>query len=261
MTDPHLATSVAPTPSVPYRGATDAATADWWAGQSLRIPSWGIPDWIVSVGLWLLFSLIGSVPLALAVAGTVGYSWALVVGVVLPWIGLAGWPWLVSRLRGNGMVADYGLRVRRADIGWGLLYGLASLVAAAVVGGITIQVFGEFESSAGDVANDMSDFPLALLIFALAVGFGAPIVEEICYRGLLMGGLLKRGRAKWVAVVLSAALFAGMHLEPIRFPLLFAVGLILGLARVHRNNTTTPIVAHMTNNIPGAIAIVLLAGS
>ena len=49
----------------------------------------------------------------------------------------------------------------------------------------------------------------------------------------------------------SAALFAAMHLEPIRFALLFAIGLILGAARIHRNNTSTAIVAHMTNNLPG----------
>ena len=39
---------------------------------------------------------------------------------------------------------------------------------------------------------------------------------------------------------------------------LFAIGLILGWARVHRNNTTTSIVAHMTNNMPGAIGILFL---
>ena len=36
------------------------------------------------------------------------------------------------------------------------------------------------------------------------------------------------------------------------------IGLILGLARVHRNNTSTAIVAHMVNNLPGAIGILFL---
>jgi membrane protease YdiL (CAAX protease family) len=66
--------------------------------------------------------------------------------------------------------------------------------------------------------------------------------------------------SRWLAVVITAALFAAMHLEPIRFALLFAIGLILGWARVHRNNTTTAIVAHMTNNLPGAVGILFLLG-
>ena len=130
-------------------------------------------------------------------------------------------------------------------------------LTAIIAAGLT-ALFGEFDSSAGEVARDLNDFPIARLLFALAVGFGAPIVEELCYRGLLMTSLLKRGMSRWLSVIVSAALFAAMHLEPVRFALLFAIGLILGWARVHRNNTTTSIVAHMTNNMPGAIGILFL---
>ena len=135
---------------------------------------------------------------------------------------------------------------------------VGALIAASIIAAGLTALFGEFDSSAGEVARDLNDFPIARLLFALAVGFGAPIVEELCYRGLLMTSLLKRGMSRWLSVIVSAALFAAMHLEPVRFALLFAIGLILGWARVHRNNTTTSIVAHMTNNMPGAIGILFL---
>ncbi len=244
----------------PYPGASDAAIAAWWQRIPVRKPSWGFPDFLIAVALWLIFSVVSGVPILMAQEGTAAFAWLLLVGVVLPWLGMGGWPWLVSRLRGNGIRLDFGLRVRWADVGWGLLYGFAALIAASMIAAGLTALFGEFDSSAGEVAANLNDFPVARFFFALAVGFGAPIVEELCYRGLLLTSLLKRGMSKWLAVVITAALFAAMHLEPIRFALLFAIGLILGWARIHRNNTTTAIVAHMTNNLPGAIGILFLLG-
>lgn len=249
-----------PPAQAPYPGAADAAIAAWWQGVPLKRPSWGVPDFFIAVGAWLVFSIVSGAPILLTQEGTAVYAWALLVGVILPWLGMGGWPWLVSRLRGNGIRLDFGLRVSRGDIGWGLLWGVAALVAASIIAAGLSAVFGEFDSSAGELATSLNDFPVARFLFALAVAFGAPIVEELCYRGLLMTSLLKRGMSKWLAVVVSAALFAAMHLEPIRFALLFAIGLILGAARIHRNNTSTAIVAHMTNNLPGAIGILFLVG-
>jgi membrane protease YdiL (CAAX protease family) len=242
----------------PYPGASDAAIAAWWQGVPLKRPGWGFPDYLIAVAAWLVFSVMAAIPIAFVTEGSAGYAWVLLLSVVVPWLGMAGYPWLICRLRGNGLRLDFGLRVRWADLGWGLVYGGAALVAAALVAAALSAVFGEFDSSAGELAKSLNDFPVQRLLFALAVGIGAPIVEEICYRGLLQTSLLKRGMSRWLSVVISAALFAAMHLEPIRFLLLFAIGLVLGAARVHRNNTTTCVIAHMTNNIPGAIGILFL---
>lgn len=244
----------------PYPGASDAAVEAWWQGVRLRKPSWGFPDFLIAVALWLIFSVVSGVPILMVEEGSAAFAWLLLVGVVLPWLGMGGWPWLVSRLRGNGIRLDFGLRVRWADVGWGLLFGVGALIAASIIAAGLTALFGEFDSSAGEVAANLDDFPVARFFFALAVGFGAPIVEELCYRGLLQTSLLKRGMSRWLSVVITAALFAAMHLEPIRFVLLFAIGLILGWARLHRNNTTTAIVAHMTNNLPGAVGILFLLG-
>lgn len=255
-----MTSQIAPATAVqsPYPGASDAAVAAWWQGVRIRRPSWGVPDFFIAVAAWLVFSVVSGIPILLTGEGTAVYAWMLLVGVVVPWFGMGGWPWLISRLRGNGVRLDFGLRVRWSDIGWGVLFGIGALVVASIIAVILTAIFGEFDSSAGEVATALNDFPMARFLFALAVAFGAPIVEELCYRGLLITSLLKRGMSRWLAVVISAALFAAMHLEPIRFALLFAIGLMLGWARVHRNNTTTSIVAHMINNLPGAIGILFL---
>ena len=245
-------------PQTPYPGASDAATEAWWQGVRLRKPGWGFPDYLIAAAAWLVFSVIAAIPIAFVTDGSAGYAWVLLFSVVLPWLGMGGYPWLISKLRGNGVVLDFGLRFRWSDVGWGVLYGGAALLAAAVIAAALSAIFGDFDSSAGELAKSLNDFPVQRLLFALAVGIGAPIVEELCYRGLLVTSLLKRGMSKWLSVMISAALFAAMHMEPIRFLLLFAIGLILGFARVHRNNTTTTIIAHMTNNLPGAIGILFL---
>ena len=255
MTNPAIVQSAA---SAPYPGASDAAISAWWQGVRIRRPSWGVPDFFLAVGAWLVFSVLSGVPILMSQEGTAVYARALLAGVILPWLGMGGWPWLVSRLRGNGIRLDFGLRFSWGDVGWGLLFGVGALVAASIIAAGLSALFGEFDSSAGELATSLNDFPAARFLFALAVAFGAPFIEELCYRGLLMTSLLKRGMSKWLAVVVSAALFAAMHLEPIRFALLFAIGLILGWARIHRNNTTTAVVAHMTNNLPGAIGILFL---
>lgn len=242
----------------PYPGASDAAIAAWWQGIPLKRPSWGFPDYLIAVAAWLVFSVVSAIPIAFVTDGSAAYAWILVVSVIVPWLGMGGYPWLISRLRGNGIVLDFGLRFSWKDVGWGVVYGGAALLAASIIAAVITALFGEFDSSAGELATSLNDFPLQRLLFAIAVGIGAPIIEELCYRGLLQTSLLKRGMSKWVSVVISAALFAAMHMEPVRFALLFAIGLLLGLARVHRNNTTTPIVAHMTNNMAGAIGILFL---
>lgn len=244
-----------PVPTSPYPGASDAAIEAWWRGVPLKKPSWGFPDYLIAVAAWLVFSVVSAIPIGFVTDPSAAYAWVLVVSVIFPWLGMGGYPWLISKLRGNGMRLDFGLRFSWTDVLWGVLYGGAALIVASIIAAALSAIFGEFDSSAGELATSLNDYPVQRLLFALAVGFGAPIVEELCYRGLLLTSLLKRDMSKWVAIVLSAALFAAMHMEPIRFVLLFAIGLILGYARVHRNNTTTPIVAHMVNNLPGAVGI------
>ena len=115
-----------------------------------------------------------------------------------------------------------------------------------------------FDSAAGELAGDMDSVP-ALIAFAVLVGVGAPIVEELAFRGLLFGSLVKRGMPIWFTILVSGGIFALFHFEPIRIPLLMSTGLVLAFARYQQRSLTVPIVAHMVNNIPAAIALVLMS--
>jgi membrane protease YdiL (CAAX protease family) len=55
----------------------------------------------------------------------------------------------------------------------------------------------------------------------------------------------------------SAFLFGAIHLEPVRFPLLFVIGLVLSYLRARTGRVGASVVAHAFNNL---IAVSSLLG-
>lgn len=246
----------APTPAVLFRGAPVTLVDAVAAGRPVVAARWGIPDFLITWALWLFFSVVG-VAMAVGLFGDTDLTSApgILLALSVPWIGLAGWPILVSLWKGNGPVVDYGLTNRWSDLGWGLVYGAAALLVAGLLAVLTQAVFGEFDSSVGKLADSM-DSPALLLVFGVLVAIGAPIAEELAFRGLLFTALAKRGLAPWLVIGISALAFSLFHFEPVRILLLLGTGIVLGLARYHRGSTTTSMVAHAVNNIPAVIALI-----
>ena len=135
--------------------------------------------------------------------------------------------------------------------------GLAVLVSGTVIGAITQHFTGPFTSTAGDALSSMADNRLMFVLLSLGVGVIAPIVEEVCFRGLLWGSLAKRGMNPWWATAISALIFALFHFEPVRLPLLFATGLILGFLRQRTGRLGAGMLAHMINNSAALLAFAL----
>lgn len=71
---------------------------------------------------------------------------------------------------------------------------------------------------------------------ALAVTIGAPIMEELAFRGMIYPGLRRLGAAserhgRWIAIVATGALFSAAHLSPSAALPLFAFGTFMCLVR------------------------------
>ncbi len=75
----------------------------------------------------------------------------------------------------------------------------------------------------------------------------APIVEELIFRGLILQGF-RRNYNAFVAVLMSALLFALFHLNPWQFPATFVLGLLLGWIVVRTNSIILSILGHSINN-------------
>lgn len=75
----------------------------------------------------------------------------------------------------------------------------------------------------------------------------APVVEELIFRGLILQGF-RRNYNGFVAVFMSALLFALFHLNPWQFPATFILGLLLGWIMLKTNSILLAILGHSINN-------------
>lgn len=89
----------------------------------------------------------------------------------------------------------------------------------------------------------------ALLALALAYGaIGAPLTEELLFRGLLLGVLRDR-LGVWPAVLLQGALFGVIHgTDPAAIVPLAALGVALGALRVRSDSLGPAVFTHAVNN-------------
>jgi CAAX protease family protein len=107
---------------------------------------------------------------------------------------------------------------------------------------------------------DTQSFPLeelfntrvaAIALSAFAVSF-APLMEEVVFRGLVFAVVEHSMGWRW-AVVISAALFAGLHVPEYwhawhHLMLIFVVGLVFSLARGLTGNLAPSVILHVGYN-------------
>ena len=179
-------------------------------------------------------------------------AWVVVISVVLPWVWLAGVPFVASWVRGPGWRRSYGWVTSWRSLWWGIGGGLATFAVILVAVFVTDLVTGhEATATAADVALGLADYPAQFFIFLLLIAFGAPFVEELAFRGLLWGAIVKRGWSPWVASVVAGVLFGIFHGEPSRLVALALGGVMLGIVR-QRGGLSGSMAAHAVVNIIGA---------
>jgi len=186
-------------------------------------------------------------------------AWVAVAAAVALWIPQIVALVVVSQRFASGKpLADYSLSFRPIDL-VGIPVGvLSQLVVLRLIywplqsGWPGVFSNKHLEKNAKDLYDTAHGVWLVLLIVTLAVG--APLVEELVYRGLLMGAARRRVN-DMIALVGVAAFFALIHFRPVEYPGLFAFGLILGACVLATDRIGMGIVAHMAFNIT-AIALV-----
>ncbi len=221
----------------PLVGLTTWAVA-WIAGQMLATA-------IVAAGG---YDQTSDAPLPLVLAST-----------VTVWLCLLSAMTYTSRRFGRGRFdADYGLQVRRVDL---LGVGIGVLCQLVVIPTLYLPLeatwpdtFGEeqVQQNASDLASKASGPSTFLLI--MVVGIGAPIVEELVYRGLIQRALASRLRTP-VAVAVTAALFTLIHFRPIEYPGLAVFAVVLGVAAAATKRLGLPIAIHIGFNATGLLMV------
>lgn len=179
--------------------------------------------------------------------------------VIIPQIAALAYVIAAVRQKGRGVVADLDLRFRWIDVPLGVGIAFAGLVAAGIVGVVVSWLVGEDQNAAIAelVEESQGDHGLTFWIVLVAVGGAVlvPFAEEMLFRGLWWNSLLKRGSSPVTALVVSSLLFTAFHLEPLRSPVLFVLGLALGWGRMWTGRLGTAIVTH---GVVNALAFTVL---
>jgi membrane protease YdiL (CAAX protease family) len=184
----------------------------------------------------------------------------LFLALALTWAAYLGALWWASRRSGTGrIVEDYRLRFRLVDLVGAPIGVLTQLVIVPLVylplSRIWPGTFSEDElaQNAERLVDRASGGTMVLLVLMVCVG--APIVEELVYRGLLQGSFAARVDGA-VAVLISAAWFAVIHFRPVEYPGLFTFGLVAGACVLATGRLGTAIVTHVAFNVTGLLLAV-----
>jgi membrane protease YdiL (CAAX protease family) len=90
---------------------------------------------------------------------------------------------------------------------------------------------------------------------AVAATLLAPVCEEVAFRGYLLRALGARLRP-WGAILAVAVLFGAVHLDPVRFIGLVALGALWGWLALRAGSIWPAIAAHAANNAVAAWSLV-----
>ena len=82
-----------------------------------------------------------------------------------------------------------------------------------------------------------------------AICLAAPMIEELVMRGAVLRALLAwKPEKRWAMIVVSALLFALIHMNPAQMPHAFVMGLLLGWMFERTNSIVPGVAFHWANN-------------
>ena len=139
------------------------------------------------------------------------------LATVVSYVFLFGGMWWgarqASRSFGTGSLRrDLGWRIEPADLLVGPLIGVAAYITQVAVA-IVIHLVHAPARSNGEIVSQTRDRPWLFAVLVAAAAVGAPIFEELSFRGVILAGLRSRFRP-WVAVWVSSLLFGLYHWIP-----------------------------------------------
>jgi membrane protease YdiL (CAAX protease family) len=210
------------------------------------------------VAVGLVASQVLSMVAVLVVAAIAGWRtsaeiplWAAALLQVPMWAGLVGAVALAGS-KGGGAVHDFGLGMRWYDPFLGVTVGaLTQLVVLPLLYIPLLELLDVSRDELARPARELSDRAQGAtgwLVLSLMVVVGAPLVEELFYRGLLLRSLEKRRWPAAASVLGSAAVFALLHFQALQFPGLFAFGVVLASLTLAFGRLGPAVWAHMAFN-------------
>ena len=134
-------------------------------------------------------------------------------------------------------VSGHWLRTRP----WTVLFWTVVASLGAITPSIWLQeLLPELPNVAEKIMSDRLGY--------VVIGLLAPLVEELVFRGAVLRSLLRWHHNHWVAIAISAALFALTHMNPAQMPHAFLIGMLLGWMYYRTDSIIPGVVYHWVNN-------------
>jgi membrane protease YdiL (CAAX protease family) len=219
----------------------------------------------VAVFAWLL-AYVAALPLQGILISITGHggeksdSWPIsltVLSVLCLWIPFVVALVVVSRRWGQDQFSrDFKVHLRWVDLA-GLPIGIASQLLLVPLIYWPLQRIWSDAFSSDEIeqrARELWDKAHGgwIVVLVVVVALGAPIIEELVYRGLILQALQSRLN-DWLALIISAAWFALIHLQPVELPGLFAFALVLGICFQRTGRLGMSVMAHIGFNAAGLL--------
>jgi membrane protease YdiL (CAAX protease family) len=203
---------------------------------------WSVRDVVFGLGFLVVWWLVFGFSVGILQLAQINIDPGVLVGLAEMLLLLPVWWFAIRKYHvGWDTVGLRDFRTQALGVGCGLM--IASSLFNVVYSAIISQFGLESNQNLAPLLAGL-DTPVWLLISGVVV---APVVEEIFFRGFVYAGL--RQRFDWkTAAVLSAFLFALVHLQPAMIPPIFILGLIFAYL-YHRSQSIWPaIIMHVSTN-------------
>jgi membrane protease YdiL (CAAX protease family) len=247
--------------TVPSIDASAAGSADAY------VPRTGWPAWaVLPAGV-----LIGLLSMAISIAASMAVVFlgnstgtnvetaltsplSLAVGLLAGQIPLILLTWGAAGLYSSNRSETLALRSPRG--GWRLAF-LALIPLFVITGAWTaLLAWWKPEVVVGDLRLISDLIRQEPVLALLAIGIGAPLSEELMFRGFLFSGLAKSRMGLWGAALLTAALWTVIHGYSV-FGLIevFAIGLYFSWLLVRTGSLWVPMFCHAVYNTVIGLAL------
>jgi len=224
-------------------------------------PTWRQSRWGLGDALWGWGAavVLGAVVGALIISAA-GYAdadqegwplWLVAVTQVPLWIGLLGAPVVAARRNRSTLAREFGLAGRVSDVPIGLVIGIAGQFLLVPL--ISYPWLALWDKTPEDLSHTAESLvskatdPLGVVLLVAIVVIGAPVIEELFYRGLLLRSLQKL-LPDWGAIVLCGLVFGASHFQLLGLPALAAFGMVLAFIAVRTGRLGMAIAAHLSFN-------------
>ena len=171
-------------------------------------------------------------------------------------LAVASWVLLWVKLRHHVNLSVVGLGYRKGDLGAGVATGMTGWIVAYAAGGaaqlIVRVVTGHTPSQPEQLPSGLQGNGIVLAF--ITAGVAAPFAEELFFRGFLYQAF-RRWRGVGQAIVLSAAVFAVTHVDPLLIVGIFPLGILLARLFERRRSLGATMTAHMTFNLISLILV------